>query len=99
MEHFQKYCRKAGNFPKKNPSSTKRVHIAGATEENEFCDEDGNLCQKVQNHMLSTVQGRKELLIELQVGTEFNSIDKEINVSHQWGNLNAFYVVKARNTE
>ena len=57
--HYAKCCRKTGNFPSKNKNSTdkKKVHIAGAVGEDENWDE--NKRQKVQNHMLSTVKGRK----------------------------------------
>ena len=72
QETVPNVVRRQVTFPTK-----KQVHIAGATTENEFWDEDGNLHQKVQNHMLCPVKGRKELLVEFGVGTELNSINKK----------------------
>ena len=78
MGHYAKY-KKAENFPKQGDSAKKKIYIAWTVEENEFWDEGGNLYQKFQNHMLSTVKGRKELLIEFEVEKELNSIDKRNN--------------------
>ena len=56
--HFEKCCRKAGNFPKKPHTTIRRQHIAaseGTSREGlDFYDEDGNPRVEKQMYMLST---------------------------------------------
>ena len=77
MGHYGKCCKRAGNFPSKNKSSTgdkKKIHVAG----NEYYDEDGNLKERVSAHMLSTRFGKKEFLIEFGIGKDLDSMDKKL---------------------
>ena len=78
--HYQKCCRKAGNFPKKNCISTgseKKVHITGNVEE-AFLDEDGNLATRKSAHMLSRINLQKELLLQFGISLELSSVDKKV---------------------
>ena len=84
--HYEKCCRKAGNFPKK------QVHIASAVPTPtltpappalsapaqvpwEYWDEDGKLYREV--HMLSA-PSKKDLLIQFDIGKEINSANSKV---------------------
>ena len=84
--HYEKCCRKAGNFPKK------QVHIASAVPTPtltpappalsapaqvpwEYWDEDGNLYREI--HMLSA-PSKKDLLIQFDIGKEINSVNSKV---------------------
>ena len=43
--HFEKCCKKAGNFPMNENSNKKNVHTATAHEAVDYYDEDGQLVQ------------------------------------------------------
>ena len=83
--HYEKCCRKAGNFPKK------QVHIASAVPTptltpappapsapaqvpQEYWDEDGKLYREV--HMLSA-PSKKDLLIQFDIGKEIDSVNSQ----------------------
>ena len=84
--HYEKCCRKAGNFPKK------QVHIASAVPTptltpappapnapaqvpQEYWDEDGKLYREV--HMLSA-PSKKDLFIQFNIGKEINSVNSKV---------------------
>ena len=71
--HYAKCCKQAGNFPGKKKS----VHLAEIANE-EFYDEDGHLKHRAQSHMLSTRKGRKEFLVEFDIGKDLDSINKKL---------------------
>ena len=56
--HFEKCCRKVGNFPKKLQSTVRRQHIAASESQEglDFYDEDGNPKVEKQMHILSTTK-------------------------------------------
>ena len=84
--HYEKCCRKAGNFPKK------QVHIASAVPTLtlipappapsapvqvswEYWDKDGKLYREV--HMLSA-PSKKDLLIQFDIAKEINSVNSKV---------------------
>ena len=84
--HYEKCCRKAGSFPKK------QVHIASAVPTQtltpappapsapaqvpqEYWDEDGKLYREV--HMLSA-PSKKDILIQFDIGKEINSVNSKV---------------------
>ena len=85
--HYGKCCKKAGNFPgqKKPPTGEKKmIHVASLAE-NEFYNEDGNIRQKVHNHILSSQTGREEFLVQFGIRKELDSIDKKLILKFDTG--------------
>ena len=88
--HFEKCCRKAGNFPKKPHTMIRQQHIAaseGTSREGlDFYDEDGNQRVEKQMYMLYTkekssprhINPQNDLLIEFGIGKQVNSINDKV---------------------
>ena len=87
--HFEKCCRKAGNFPKKPQSTVRRQHIAAPESQEglDFYDEGGNPKVKKQMHMLSTtkktstprhINPQKDLLIEFGISKHVHTINDKV---------------------
>ena len=88
--HFEKCCRRAGNFPKKPQTMIRRQHIAASEGTSkdalDFYDEDGNPRVEKQMFMLSITRNsnprrmnpQKDLLIEFGIGRRVHTIHNKV---------------------
>ena len=101
--HYEKCCRKAGNFLKKQvhiasavptPTPTPPAPSAPAQVPREYWDEDGKLYREV--HILSA-PSKEDLLIQFDIGKEINSVNSKVILKiDTGGDMNALNRVHSK---